>query len=432
MSTTTRDLIEKRAKAHAATAAIANRPADPSTGMRSAADAAAIDRGLAEVAELTAAIAREGALATTDATMREVPAGNRAPETRGDGAASTLTPVAHGEARWGHPMAREQRLADLPSPYAFKPAPGDAGRFVRGLVTGNWRGASPELMEFRALSEGGSGGFLVPTPLANVILDKARNQSRVLQAGARTFPMDSDTLKAAKVLTDPVPAWRNEAGVIVESDVTFGQVTFNSQSLAVVIKASLEIIEDVAGMEGEIERILSAAFALELDRAALFGSGVTPEPLGVFNTAGVNKVALGVNGAALANYAPLTGTAARLAAKNYDPGAYLAAPRSAAALAGLVDSTGQPLVPPAYVSDHPILSTGQIPVNQVQGTSGAVASSIFQGQWDQLGIGIRTEFRILPLRERYMDTGQIGLVGWLRADVQVLRADAFEVVTGVL
>ena len=45
MSTTTRDLIEKRAKAHAATAAIANRPADPSTGMRSAADAAAWDLG---------------------------------------------------------------------------------------------------------------------------------------------------------------------------------------------------------------------------------------------------------------------------------------------------------------------------------------------------------------------------------------------------
>lgn len=93
-------------------------------------------------------------------------------------------------------------------------------------------------------------------------------------------------------------------------------------------------------------------------------------------------------------------TAARLAAKNYEPGAYIAAPRSAAALAGLVDSTGQRLVPPAYVSDHPILATAQVPVNQVQGTSGAVASSIFQGQWDQVGIGIRTEFRILPLRER--------------------------------
>lgn len=86
---------------------------------------------------------------------------------------------------------------------------------------------------------------------------------------------------------------------------------------------------------------------------------------------------------------------------------------------------------PAYVTGR-LLSTGQVPVNQVEGTSGTIASSIFEAHWRQLGIGIRTEFRLVPLRERYMDTGQIGFVGWLRADVQALRADAFEVATGVL
>ena len=424
-------LIEERATVYGKVVALGERTQEH----RTASEAKELEKLLDELASLNDRVETERRLSQAVAHMSEVPAGNKAPETRGDGSGPRHVDLTAGpgEIRYGLPMTREQRLSDLPSPYAYNPAEGDAGRFVRGMVTGNWRGASPELLEFRALAEstGGAGGFLVPTPLANVILDRARNQAQVIRAGARTFAMEADTLKVAKVLTDPVPTWRNEAGIITESDETFGQVTFDSKSLAVVVKASLELLEDVPGMPGQIEQVLASAFALELDRAALFGSGVAPEPLGVFNAAGVTKTALGANGAALTNYDPLADLAARLAAKNYEPGAYIAAPRSVAALGKLKDSTGQPLVAPAYVSG-PILPTGQVPVNQTQGTSGAIASSIFEGQWDQLGIGIRTEFRLVPLRERYMDTGQIGFVGWLRADVQVLRADAFEILTGVL
>lgn len=218
---------------------------------------------------------------------------------------------------------------------------------------------------------------------------------------------------------------------IPESDETFGQVVFDAQSLATIVRASMELIED-GNLAVQLEDVMAKVFAIELDRAALMGSGVAPEPRGVFNTTGVTKTPLATNGAALTNYAAVVAANARLAAKNYTPGPLLAAPRSVAALAGLTDSTGQPLVPPPYLDGSPILGTGQVPTNQVQGTSGAVASSIFAAQWNQLAIGLRTTFRVLVLKERYADVGQIGFLGWLRADVQVLRADAFEVVTGVL
>jgi len=105
------------------------------------------------------------------------------------------------------------------------------GRYLRGVVVGDWRGADPER---RAMSEGvlASGGYLVPTILSAEIIDRARNQTRVLQAGARLIPMPNRTLDVAKWVTDPTPAWHSENAAITPSDGTIGKVTLTAQALA--------------------------------------------------------------------------------------------------------------------------------------------------------------------------------------------------------
>jgi len=57
------------------------------------------------------------------------------------------------------------------------------GKWLKGTIMGDWRGADEE----RAMSIGtpSAGGYLVPTPLALGIIDLARNQSRILEAGAQ-------------------------------------------------------------------------------------------------------------------------------------------------------------------------------------------------------------------------------------------------------
>ena len=47
---------------------------------------------------------------------------------------------------------------------------------------------------------------------------------------------------------------------------------------------------------------IAQAFAKELDRAGLRGTGTNPEPRGILNTTGIKTVANGANGAALAGY----------------------------------------------------------------------------------------------------------------------------------
>jgi HK97 family phage major capsid protein len=79
---------------------------------------------------------------------------------------------------------------------------------------------------------------------------------------------------------------------VSESDPTFGQVVFAPKSLAVMVKVSQELMDDSANIATERPRILAAALALELDCAALLGTGTAPEPRGVANTAGIGTTAL--------------------------------------------------------------------------------------------------------------------------------------------
>ena len=74
--------------------------------------------------------------------------------------------------------------------------------------------------------------------------------------------------------------------------------------------------------------------------------------------------------------------------------------------------------------------TSAVPINESRGTS-SDCSSIFFGDFSHLLYGIRTEMKILPIREAFLSAGYVGFVAYLRADVQVDRTDAFKVIRGV-
>jgi HK97 family phage major capsid protein len=296
------------------------------------------------------------------------------------------------------------------------------GQFLRAAVVG-----AETDVERRALAAGSdsAGGFTVPLILSAALIDALRAESVVVQAGAQTVPLEGKTA-VAKLLTDPVPAWRAENAAVNESDPTFGQVVFDPKSLAVLTKVSFELMDDSVNVGTELPRIMAAALAKELDRVALLGSGTAPEPRGVANLAGVSTEAL--NGA-LTNYAPLLrGRTALLGADVGEPTAIIMHPRDEGTLSGLVDTTGQPLIAPARLADTQMLTTTQIPVD---GGAGDDEASIIIGDFTRLLIGMRQEIRVEILKERYADQLQYGLICHMRADVVAEHAKAFHVITGV-
>jgi HK97 family phage major capsid protein len=301
-------------------------------------------------------------------------------------------------------------------------------RYLRGIVTGDWSGAEHE----RALSEGTAtaGGHLVPTPLAGYVLDLARNATQVVQAGAVTVPMTSQTLKVARLTGEGSPAWRNENASVTAGDLTFDAVTFTARSLDRLVILSRELLEDSApGVSDVIANSFAQQIALELDRVALRGSGSAPEPRGVLNTSGITTTTHGANGANITNYDWFLDAAGAVAAANYSANAHIVAPRTVTSLSKLKEAmTNAYLAPPAALL--PILPTKQIPINLTVGTS-TDTSEIYTAQWNQLAIGLRTGFELRMLSERYADNQQVAFLAHLRADVQVLQPTAFVVDTGV-
>ena len=233
------------------------------------------------------------------------------------------------------------------------------------------------------------------------MIDLARNQARVFQAGAITVPMGPQTLKVARLTDESSPAWKTENAAITDADMVFDSVTFTARTLVRLVKLSVELFEDAdPSSEDVIARAFASQLALELDRVALRGTGTPPEPRGVLNTSGVTITTHGANGANITNYDWLIDAAGVVLANNYDPNAHILAPRTVTSLAKLKEATRNAyLAPPPSLL--PRLPTKQIPTNLTVGTS-TDTTEISTAQWNQLMVGIRTQLNLHLLRERFL------------------------------
>lgn len=300
-------------------------------------------------------------------------------------------------------------------------------------IAGMGRSENPDI---RAALSGGTdsaGGYSIPPVLVSGILEAMMPISSVLTAGAPIVVLDqgAKSYRVARVTSIPVPQWRNEAANIALADPSFDALDVVPRSLALIIRVSRELLADSANIDAALSTILAQAFAREIDRVALLGSGTAPEPRGLTNTSGVGSVTNGANGATLANYAGfLTAVSQLLAANMAMPTAAVMTPRDLVKLAGLIDTTNQPLVAPPLLKDLKLLQTSQLPTNLTVGTS-TDCSRIYVGDFTQMGIFLREQLSIGLLRELYAGTGELGFLCHVRADIGVLRPAAFSIISGV-
>jgi HK97 family phage major capsid protein len=321
-----------------------------------------------------------------------------------------------------------------------------AGAYLRGMVTGKWDGHD---YERRAMAEGAvsTGGAVVPIDLYADVIDIVRSSARVLQAGATIVPLSHYTTNVAKLVSDPVPAWRAEGSSISATGSTFSRLTFTTQTMATIVTISRELLEDVPTLGDEVMREMALEFALGLDLACLYGTGYgSNQPQGLKNaTWAVPQTSMGTNGAALGSLSPnawmgLVNPCYRLLAVNeYGLNGAIMNPRTEKEMVAAASTINTFVEPPSRLTSIArhgtapleVYSTNQVPVNLTQG-SAVTASDLFTGDFSQLLVGMRKELKIDVLDQIYMGTGQIGLIGWLRADVVVARSSAFDITVGIL
>jgi HK97 family phage major capsid protein len=298
-----------------------------------------------------------------------------------------------------------------------------AGRFLRALVTGPQTDA-----EHRALGGGSdaAGGFTVPTITSSELIDLARNEMVLAQAGARVVPLESSETVFAKLLTDPVAAFRAENSAVTESDPTFGATVLAPKSIAVLVKASVELMSDSINLERELPLILARALAVEIDRAGLIGTGTGNQPRGIVNYTGLTANSFA--GGAFTSYTPLLQARGALHGVNERLTGFIMSARDENAFASLVASDGQPLQMPRALDGVQMLHTTSLPID---GGVGENQSQIIAGDFTQLMMGVRSEIRVEILRERFMDNLQFGMICHARIDFAATRDSAFTVLSGV-
>ena len=308
------------------------------------------------------------------------------------------------------------------------------GELVRAFATGDQRRLNDSEKRALGASVMSAGGVIAPSPVAADVIDFARAQSRVMQAGALTVPMGAGSLDLAKITDGITPEWKAENEEGAESDAAFGSVILTAKTLHVHCYVGLELIEDAPNAAEVVEREFTAAMAQEFDRVGLLGTGLVNQPRGIYYWGGVNERALGAgNGAAPADYDFLIDAIGDIWTAHGEPTATLYSSRTAVSLAKLKEAVNlQPLRVPPTLENIPRLVTNQIPNNFTVGSSTDCSIAI-TGDFRMLAIGIRVGFQFEVSRDAgdAFKKGQVMVRARLRGDVGVLRANHFTVTSGI-
>lgn len=296
--------------------------------------------------------------------------------------------------------------------------------WIRAIYTGDYSSIRAETTQTEGV--GGDGGWLVHPQFSRTVIELIRNKTQVVNAGALTIPMETNSLTFAKQVTDPSAYWRGELQPIPPSKATFEAVHFQAHSLGVIVTMSEELLMDSPNAGTILQTALASALALKLDSSFLSGDGVG-KPTGVTVTDGVQSTAaVGT----LSSYAPFSEAAGKLWATNHTPGALLMNGLTAAKIDALVDAEDRPLLPPPSWSQYAHLITNQIE------QSGTTSTAIL-ADWSNLWIGMRMEVRIDFDRSataagvNAFESLGVHARGWLRADAMVVRPSAFVLIPGI-
>jgi HK97 family phage major capsid protein len=337
-----------------------------------------------------------------------------------------------GERLWGPAEPGEPGHSLVASPAFFgvgprepfqrslKPASGvgeglSFGGLVRAMVAGPRTAA-----ERRALSEGldSGGGVTVPSIVLQQFVDRLRANIVCIRAGAVTIPLESDQNTIARLTTDPTVMWRLENQVINETDPVFDGLTLVPRWLGCITRVSRELLMDSLNVDQMLTTAFTGSMALEVDRAALMGTGTPPEPRGIVNTTGVGAVAV----TASLKYDDLLSALAVLGNSNAAPATgMIMSPTNYYNLAKLKGQPdGQFLAPPLVVMP-PMHMTTSLP-----------NSTVVTGNFAELYFGFRAELRIELLRELFASNFQHAFLVWLRFDVGLAHPASFVKITGIV
>lgn len=297
----------------------------------------------------------------------------------------------------------------------------------------------PEEVKRRDLTVGTStaGGNLVATDLlSGSFIELLRNRLVIRQLGARFLSGLQGNVAIPRQTGGATAYWVTEGNAPTESQLTVDQVTMSPSTVGAFTDISRKlIIQSSLDIENLVKTDLATVLALEIDRAAINGSGSGAEPTGILNTSGIGNV--GTSPAA-PTYANIIALWNAVALENADIGnlAFLASPGGCSKLMQIFTNAtyGQLPVWQGGPGDGSMLGykamvSNQVPANLGSSTGATTGdmtlSAIIFGNWSDLIVGEWSGTDILVDPYTASTTGTVRIVVLQDVDVAIRHAASF-------
>lgn len=293
---------------------------------------------------------------------------------------------------------------------------------VNAIINNDWSQAGYEKevvdqtrKKALATSTDSAGGFLVPTQAIQDMIELLRAETVVREIGATVLDgLTGIPVELPKQTGGSTTFWIGENTAITPSDLTFGQLSMNPHTVAALVKLSNRLVRmSSPAAEQLVRNDIATELALRADLAALRGTGIDGEPLGIANTPGLATVDFNATTSSSGyvsnpGYEQLYDMEYQLAQANALRGnlGFLFHPTLRRAIAKIrVDQGGgtdgqflaNPVTDPQLESylGYPFRRTTQIPNNLGAGSS----TEVYFGNWSDLIIAMWGGMEILASQE---------------------------------
>lgn len=248
-------------------------------------------------------------------------------------------------------------------------------------------------------------------------IELLRNRLALATLGAQTLTGLQGPVAIPKQTGGATAYWVAEKGEPTESNPTVGQVNMTPKTLGAYTEFSRRLmLQSSIDVEAMVRRELATVMALEIDRAALYGSGTSSQPKGLKFVTGINTEDFN---AAQPTYVELVSMETKVNADNADIGAMSYLTNSTIyggfKTTSKIGSEAQfVLEPGGTVNGYPVVRSNQIE-----------SGDVFFGVWNQMLMGMWGALDLQVNPYALDKSGGVRVTAFQDVDVAVRYAECF-------
>jgi HK97 family phage major capsid protein len=289
----------------------------------------------------------------------------------------------------------------------------------------------------RALVTTATAPSLIGTQqMHDAFVEVLKPQVRVMELGATVLPGLVENVSIPRQTAGCSAEWIAENSEASESTPAFDAVTLTMHQLSAHTRISRrQLKQSLPAVDQILTNDLRAQIAVALDKAAIAGTGVAPQPTGILNLTGIGDVEMGPDGD-FVTWAKLMELVSTVESASVDPmslgflsnlkvkGHLMSTPRISGTDTMMLDPDAAATAEDLRLAGYKARFSGNVPSDLTKGTGTDLSAVIF-GAWADLLIGQWGGIDLIVDDVTEAAKGNVRLVAHSEWDIAARHAESF-------